>query len=387
MRLPPEGRRHKVKYQYGIELGDIVREFGPEYIKLQGDKILPSQLKALDDIAKCRTKALGGKRYQCSDCKKDFWVYHCCRNRSCPACHGRDTRMWLNKREAQLLGCDYYHIVLTVPKEIRSLFLADQKRLYSMFMKTAAQCVIALAKDNRFVGAIPAILMVLHTWTTDMKYHPHIHMLVSSGGVSEKCDSWISPRNTKWLIPVRALSKLFRRRFRKRLKRYSPKVVSLLPEKTWDDGYNAFCKRFGKGDQAVLNYLGRYVFRIAITNTRILEMDETHVTFRSKNRKTKKWRNIRIRGEEFLRRFVMHILPKGFHKVRYYGLWHHSKKDIQKQARLLLEPVPEVERINDLLMKYLQDRELQNDIFQPECPHCGCKNVFLVAQIKRTRSP
>lgn len=387
MRIPPEERRPQMKYQNDIELGDVVKRFGPAYIESQGDQILPSQLKALDDIAKCRTKDMGGFRYQCSGCEKDFWVYHCCRNRSCPACHGRDTREWLKKREAQLLGCDYYHIVLTVPKEIRSAFLADQKRLYSMFMKTAAECVITLAKDERFMGATPAILMVLHTWTSDMQYHPHIHMLVSAGGVSEDGDYWVLPKNVKWFIPVKALSKMVRKRFHKRLKRYSPQLASSLPGKIWNGGWNAFCKHFGKGDQAVLNYLGRYVFRIAITNARILDMDETHVTFRAKNRKTDKWRKIRIRGEEFLRRFVMHILPKGFHKVRYYGLWHHSKKDIQQKARLLLAPVPEVEKISDLLIQCLEDEDVQTDIFQPECPHCGCKKAFLVDRIERPRSP
>jgi hypothetical protein len=376
-----------MNYQNNIELGDVVRRFGPAYIEAQGERILPSQLKALNDIAKCRTEALGGRMYRCSECHKDFWVYHSCRNRSCPACHGRDTRLWLQKREAQLLGCDYYHVIVTVPGEIRAAFLADQKRLYSLFMKTAANSVIDLSRDERFVGGIPAILMVLHTWSTDIQYHPHVHMLVSAGGVSENGNHWLSPRNAKWLIPVKALSKLVRNRFRKCLECISPRVCASLPQRIWENGWNAFCKHFGKGEKAVLDYLGRYVFRIAITNARIVGMDETHVTFRSKNHKTGKWRNVKLRGEEFLRRFVMHVLPKGFHKVRYYGLWHHSKKELQVRARLLLEPIPNAEKVSDLLMSIAFDGENQDDSFKPECPRCGCKKVLLVFRLDRTRSP
>ena len=376
--------------QNNIELGDVVRRFGPAFLEAQGTRILPSQVKALNDIAKCRTEDLGGSMYHCTKCHKDFWVYHSCRNRSCPACHGRETRLWLQKREAQLLGCDYYHIIVTVPAEIRAAFLADQKHLYSLFMKTVADCLMELVRDKRFVGATPAILMVLHTWSTDMQYHLHVHILVSAGGVSEDGEHWVSPKNIKWLIPVKALSSLVRNRFQKRLERLSPNVYASLPERIWQGGWNAFCKHFGKGEKAVLDYLGRYVFRIAITNARIVGMDETHVTFRCKNHKTGKWRNLRLRGEEFLRRFVMHVLPKGFHKVRYYGLWHHSKKETQVRARLLLEPVPAPEKVKDLLIALIAhevDQEEHDDSFKPECPHCGCKKVLLVARIERTRSP
>lgn len=373
--------------QDNIELADVVRRFGPAFIQAQGDRILPSQSKALDDIAKCRTRELGGRLYRCSECEKEFWVYHSCRNRSCPACHGRDTSLWLRSREAQLLGCDYYHIIVTVPGEIRAAFLADQKRLYSLFMQVVAESVIDLVRDERFVGGTPAILMVLHTWSTDMQYHPHVHMLVSAGGVSETGDQWLVPRNQKWLIPVKALSKLVRNRFRNRLEKLSPKVCASLPQSIWQYGWNSFCKHFGKGDNAVLDYLGRYVFRIAITNARITGMDETHVTFRSKNHKTGKWRIVKLRGEEFLRRFVLHVLPRGFHKVRYYGLWHHSKKEIQIKVRLLLQPVPDCEKVSDLLLSIEVDGERQDDSFRPECPYCGCKKVWFVACMERAGSP
>ena len=369
-----------------IELADVVRRFGPSYIKSQGKRILPSQIKALNDIARCRTKALGGKRYRCTSCQKDFWVYHSCRNRACPACHGRDTRLWLRKREAQLLGCDYYHIIVTAPSQIRASFLADQKRIYSLFMKTVAESVIGLAKDERFVGATPAILMVLHSWATDIQYHPHVHLLVSAGGVSDDGEYWVRPRNEKWLMPVKALSKLVRNSFRKRLKRLDPEAYASLPEIIWKDGWNSFCKRFGKGEKAVLNYLGRYVFRIAITNARIVAMDDSHVTFKCKNRKTGKSQAVKLRGEEFLRRFVMHILPKGFHKVRYYGLWHPGKREFQIRAKLLFEPVS-ASKVKDLLETLTVEEDISEDTFKPECPHCGCAEVLLIADISWSRSP
>ena len=365
-----------------IELADIVRRFGPAYLKSQGSRILPSQKKALEDIAACRTATLGGHQYQCQKCETTFWVYHSCRNRSCPACHGRETRRWLEMRKAQILGCGYYHIVITVPREIRAAFLADQKRMYSLLIKIAAECIIDLARDERFLGAMPAILSVLHTWKGDIQYHPHVHMLVSAGGVSDDGQYWKSPRNSKWLIPVRALSKLIRGRFRAHLERCAPDMLSKLPNKVWRDGWNSFSKYYGKGADTVLDYLGRYVFRIAISNARILSMDKTYVTFRNNNRKS-----IRLTGEEFLRRFVMHVLPRGFHKVRYYGLWHHSKKDLQKRARLLLEVKSGPKDVCELIELVTGDDFIQEESFIPECPRCGCRRVTHLSELRRERSP
>jgi hypothetical protein len=293
----------------------------------------------------------------------------------------------LQKREAQLLGCRYYHIVVSVPNEIRSAFLAHQKRLYSLFMKTVAESVIDLVRDERFVGATPAILMVLHTWSTDMNYHPHVHLLVSAGGVSEHGEQWVFPRHKGWLIPVKALSKLIRTRFQKRLRRLYPTLFASLPQRIWQNGWNAFCKQFGKGQKAVLDYLGRYVFRIAITNARIIDMNDTHVTFRAKNHTTATWRIVKLTGKEFLRRFVMHVLPQGFHKVRYYGLWHHSNKQLQQRARLVLEPVPMLDNVIDLLGDSANENEEQHDSFIPHCPYCGCKEVVGIALLAQTRSP
>jgi hypothetical protein len=365
-----------------IELADIVRRFGPAYLVSQGSRILPSQKKALEDIAACRTAALGGHQYRCQDCDTTFWVYHSCRNRSCPACHGSETRKWLDERTAQILECGYYHIIITIPRQMRSSFLADQKEMYSLLMKVAAECVIDLARDERFLGATPAILSVLHTWTGDIQYHPHVHMLVSAGGVSDDGQYWKSPRNNKWLIPIRALSALIRGRFRAHLERCAPDTLLSLPEKVWRDGWNSFAKYFGRGADTILNYLGRYVFRIAISNARIDSMDGTHVAFRNNNGKS-----IRLTGEEFLRRFVMHVLPKGFHKVRYYGLWHHSKQDLQKRARLLFEATSRPKEIRELIELVKGDDFIREESFIPVCPQCACRSVIHLSELRRDRSP
>lgn len=365
-----------------IELGDVVRRFAPAYLKSQGVRILPSQKKALEDIAACRTAALGGRQYMCQDCNTTFWMYHSCRNRSCPACHGRQTQQWLEKREAQILGCDYYHVIVTVPKEIRDAFLACQKKMYSLLMKTAAKCVNDLARDKRFLGATPAILSVLHTWTGDVQYHPHVHMLVSAGGVSDDGQSWISPRNSKFLVPVKALSALIRGRFKARLKQILPQTYASLPDKVWRDGWNSFSKHYGKGTDKVLEYLGQYVFRIAISNARIISMDDTHVTIRGKNRKI-----VRLKGEEFLRRFVMHILPRGFHKVRYYGLWHHSKIHLQSRARLLLDTAACPKKVRELFIDIPDADGICENKYMIACPQCGCNVVRLKKHVMRMRSP
>ena len=152
----------------GIELADVVRQFKDPYVAEFGDRIMPSQRKALTDIAACMTAEMGGHQYQCRDCGQSFWVYHGCRNRACPACHGHQTREWLASRQAELLPCDYYHVVATVPEETRHLFLSDQKFMYSLFMKTVAGAVIDLTRDRKYLGGTPGILMVLHTWTGQM---------------------------------------------------------------------------------------------------------------------------------------------------------------------------------------------------------------------------
>jgi len=374
-----------------VELGDVVRRFAPAFLTGQGECILPSQQKALSDIAACRTAAMGGHRYRCQDCGERFWVYHACRNRSCPACHGRQIRQWLALRQAQVLPCPYYHLVATVPASMRALILSDQKALYGLFMKTVAQSVLKLLRDPRFLGATPSMLTVLHTWTSDLQYHPHVHALISAGGVTEDGQQWQWPKHKRFLLPVKALSALIRGRMCAHIKKRCPQAHATLPETTWTQGWNTFCKPCGPNPDAVLTYLGRYVFRIALTNARIETMDATHVQIRVKNRHDGQWHSMRLRGEEFLRRFGMHILPRGFHKVRYYGLWHHNKRAQRDAARLLLtaNTKPDISHAKHNAADF-QDAPTtsdSNDVFTPTCPHCNSQQTTLLDQLPRNRSP
>lgn len=374
-----------------VELGDVVRRFAPAFLAAQGERLLPSQRKALSDIARCRTAAMGGHRYRCEDCGEDFWVYHGCRNRSCPACHGHQIRQWLALRHGQVLPCPYYHLVATVPASMRALFLSDQKTLYGLFMKTVAQSILQLLGKPRFLGATPAMLAVLHTWTNDLQYHPHVHVLISAGGVTSDGTHWQCPKHKRFLLPVKALSALIRKRMRALIKKRYPQHYATMPTATWTQGWNTFCKPCGPNSEAVLNYLARYVHRIALTNARIETMDDHHVQFRVKSRRTGQWRSMRLRPEEFLRRFVMHILPRGFHKVRYYGLWHHTKRPQRHQARLLLaahtKPNPPDSTSN---ATDLQPATIPTDfteVFTPTCPRCNSQRIVLVQQLLRNRSP
>jgi hypothetical protein len=375
-----------------IELADVVCQFRDEYIAQFGPRMMPSQKKALADIAACMTAEMGGHQYQCGDCGRPFWVYHGCRNRACPACHGRQMRDWLEARQAELLPCDYYHLVATVPEETRHLFLSDQKLMYGLFMKTVAGAVIDLCRDRKYLGATPGILMVLHTWTSQLLYHPHVHLLVTGGGVSDDGRSWCEPPGA-FLVPVKALSKLIAARFRDALRKARPDAFNRLPRKTWKRPWCSFCKYYGQARNAVVDYLARYAFRIAITNARIVAMDDTHVTFKYKQRDTDQWATCRLTGVEFLRRFLLHVLPKGFHKLRYYGLWHPGKRDLQQRAWLLLvltrrlrsgEPV----LIADVVAeagRTSEDPEASGEGFSPSCPYCGSHQVKHLRE--RCRSP
>jgi hypothetical protein len=224
--------------------------------------------------------------------------------------------------------------------------------------------------------------MVLHSWTGQMRYHPHTHLLVTGGGVSDDGQSWCEPPGT-FLVPVKALSKLIAGRFRDALKKAKPDAFASLPRKTWKREWCSFSKHYGRAKQAVVDYLARYAFRIAITNARIVAMDDTHVTFQYKVRDTGDWETYRLTGVEFLRRFLMHVLPKGFHKLRYYGLWHPSKRHLQQRARLLLSVLGRTRSVEpDLIAEVvaeasgpMEDQHASEEGFSPSCPHCGSQRV------------
>lgn len=235
-----------------LELADVVRQFRDAHAAQFGQRVLPSQKKALDDIAGCMTLAMGGHRYRCQECGDDFWICHGCRNRSCPKCHGRQMQEWLARRKAELLPCGYYHLIATVPGQLRHGFFSDQKFMYSLLMRTVAGAVIDLVRNERRIGVTPGILMILHTWTGQMTYHPHVHLLVTAGRVSDDSRHWLAAPS-KFLLPVRALSKIVRARFRDASERQKPDVFHSLPWKTWKRAWCCCCKPMATANRPSCN--------------------------------------------------------------------------------------------------------------------------------------
>ena len=376
-----------------VELADVVRRFGKEYRLQYGQAMLPSHKRALADIEACCTKQLGGRFYQCDDCTESFWVYHCCRNRACPKCHGTQTQQWLAKRQAELLPCDYYHAVATVPSELRGVFRRHQKLMYGLLMRVSAEAVRELCAKKRHLGALPGILSIFHSWNGQLQYHPHVHMLITGGGISSDGQHW-EPARGKFLVPVRVLSRKIAAKFRAALRKEKLELFATISDTAWRREWVSFCKHYGRGNDAVLNYLSRYVFRTAISNARILAMDDTHVTFRWKDRSSDTWQTERIPGVQFLRRFLQHVLPRGFHRCRYYGLWHASKRDLSSRAWLLLILQKPMDgrvpfTMADLLHVLSQPADAEDlmnphdDDRTPCCPHCGSARTTLLEELPR----
>ena len=376
-----------------VELADVVRRFAPEYRSQYGHVMMPSHRKALSDIAACCTRELGGRLYRCDECDESFWRFHGCRNRACPKCHGKRAQQWLEEREAELLPCGYFHAVATVPSELRNAFRHHQKFMYSLLMRVSAEAVKELCAKKRHLGALPGVLSVLHTCNSRLGFHPHAHMLITGGGITHDGEHW-EPARGEFLVPIGVLSRKIAAKFRDALERERPRLLAAIPARAWRREWVSFLKHYGHGNDAVLKYLSRYVFQTAIGNARILAMDQTHVTFRCRDRSTDTWRTMRLPGVEFLRRFLQHVLPRGFHKVRYYGLWHPSKRSLASRAWLLLilqKPTDATSplKIADLLEALSQLVEIDDrqntgdendDGKSPCCPHCGSRRTRLLAE-------
>jgi hypothetical protein len=314
-------------------LQEIVASHGREYLDRFGDRMLPSHKRALADILACRTEAMGGHLCECEGCGHQHHLHHSCKNRSCPTCNGSDTRKWVAKRETELLPIRYFHVVFTLPSELRNSVRSNQKILYATLMRAAVDTLGKIGLDPKFVGGQLSMLSVLHTWTRALEFHPHVHMLVPGGGL-DKDGEWRCGRK-KFLVPVEALSRIFRARFMKLAKKALPE--EMFPKEVWDKEWVVFCKPTFNRAVKVLRYLGRYVHRIAITNQRILATENGNVTFRYQESKHGTWRTMTLAAGEFLRRYLQHVLPQGFHKVRYYGLLSPANRVTLKRVQLLLE--------------------------------------------------
>jgi len=317
-----------------LELADIVRTVSPE--QRTSWRLLPSQQRVLEAIEQCRTAALGGQLYQCADCARQLYSYHSCGNRHCPKCHGKQSAQWLEQQRAGLLPCPHYLVTFTLPAELRGLARAHPKVVYGLLMGCAAASQQKLLADPQWLGAQASLLAVLHTWTRAMLYHPHVHFLVSAGGLSPDGQQWRRPPNPNFLVPVHALSQIFRAKLRDALEHR--KLSESIPAEFWQrhKKWVVHAKPAGQAEN-VLEYLARYVFRIALVNSRLERFENGQVTLRYRDNRTQQIKRVSLPTAQFLTRFLQHVLPKGFAKVRHYGLASAVCKQRREQARALLK--------------------------------------------------
>lgn len=358
-----------------LEVADILRAAGPETCARLA--VLPSQKRALQAILQCRTAALGGQVYGCEQCGALHYSYHSCGNRHCPKCHGQQTQRWLEQQRARLLPCPYYLLTFTLPSQLRPLARSHQKRLYGLLLNTAAASIQKLCADPQWLGAQPSLLGVLHTWTRAMLYHPHAHFLVSAGGLSADSQHWVPAKHPKFLVPVRALSVIFRAKIQSALK--AAGLLQQVPARVWNQDWVVHAQHAGSG-QKVLDYLGRYVFRIAISQSRLECLQDNHVVFRYRDNRTQQAQRVRLTLADFLQRFLQHVLPKGLAKVRHYGLDSSASGQRHATAMALLQtdsnapasPTPEASPQSTVLPESEQFLR---------CPSCGTGKLVWLAQL------
>ena len=369
-----------------IEVADIFRAAGPSYRATHAGHLSLQQLKVMSAIEHCRTAALGGHVEACADCGHWRIAYNSCRNRHCPKCQGVAARTWLAEREADLLPVGYFHVVFTLPAEVADIAFQNKATIYDLLFRAASETMLTIAADPKHLGARIGITAVLHTWGSAMTHHPHVHMIVPGGGIAPDGSRWISSRPT-FLLPVRVLGKLFRRLFLTRLialhdagrlsffgsaahltdRRAFLRHLAPVRKKRWV----VYAKAPFAGPEAVLAYLSRYTHRVAISNRRLIAFDENGVTFRYKDYRrdsADRQQVMTLASDEFIRRFLLHVLPRGFHRIRHYGLLAGStRKTSLARARELLDVASSPD-----------DRDLDEpDDFRPACPCCGGRMIVI----------
>jgi len=320
---------------------------------------------------------MGGHVFECNHCGKLQYSYHSCRNRSCPKCHKSDNQAWLQGREKELLPVPYYHVIFTLPHELRTFARRNQQKVYGLLIKSAAHSIIKLAADPRYVGGLVGVMAVLHTWGSNLTYHCHVHCLVTGGGLSSDGRTWM-PARENYLVPVRALSRLFRGNFLDRIRRQFEDInlSKSIRQKDWV----VHCKPAVQGSRTVLNYLARYIHRVAITNSRIISADNGKVTFRYKGSGGVRTRTMTVSAEEFIRRFLQHVLPAGVHKVRYYGSWSPSnRKKLCKLQQILAQSG------NDQHVRFEEDTDAVVSVPSEvrACPHCQGGTLIWMRRLPR----
>ena len=392
-----------------LEVADIFRTHGPAWRSTQRGHLSLGQLKVISAIESCRSAALGGHVLQCSACGHREIAYNSCRNRHCPKCQGSAAQRWLEARQADLLPVEYYHVVFTLPAPVSEIAYTNKSVIYSLLFRTAAETLQMIAADPRHLGARIGLTLVLHTWGSALTHHPHVHGIVPGGGLSLDGERWVNCRRG-FFLSVRVLSRLFRRRFLEGLTQAhrqgqlqffgdnaglaDPTAFAMWLAPLRQVDWVVYAKRPFAGPDAVLRYLSRYTHRVAISNRRLVAMDEQGVTFRWKDYRAKgrtKIKTMTLSADEFLRRFLLHVLPTGFHRIRHYGLIANGGR------RDNLEKVRELLQFADNAAALQEDPTTDSADEQPPevttatyvCPDCGAAMciIELLAPSRFIRAP
>lgn len=359
----------------GLELADIFRQYGPAYRQKYAARLLPSHYQAMRAIERCRTPVLGGQVFACPSCGEVRYSYHSCRNRNCPKCQQQQTQAWLEVQQGLLLSVPYFLLTFTLPSELRQFASHNQKLFYHLLFRASAQAAQQLAKDPRFVGGQIGMLGVLHTWTRNLFYHPHVHYLVPGGGISSNGSRWL-PARRDFFLPAKALSKLFRAAFQRALRR-TP-LYTQVSKKVWQRDWVVHCKPVGNG-QAALKYLAPYIHRVALSNRRLVSIEHrgsletSQLTFQYRPSDTGQLKTCTLSVEHFLQRFLQHVLPRGFVKVRYFGFFGATLRSrlaaLQESLLPLTEPLTgQIDQPTIPQVVSWQDHIL--------CPKCGQQMRF-----------
>jgi hypothetical protein len=314
------------------EVAHVLKEHWPKVEKHSG--INTWQLRTLGAVMRCRTHAMGGHVDACADCGSVRISYNSCRNRHCPKCQGKEREQWINNREAELLPVPYFHVVFTLPDTLNGLALGKPQQIYNTLFEAAWETIATFAADPKHLGARPGMISILHTWGQTLSLHPHLHCIVPGGGLTKE-DSWLqakgrdksSIRKAKYLFPVKAMSKVYRAKYVEKIKAKIPGLDKSLIDSLFKKNWVVYAKRPFGHPKAVLEYLGRYTHKIAISNHRIKAIEGDTVTFTYKDyRKGAQKMEMEMDAMEFIRRFSMHILPRGFMRIRHYGILSSSSK-------------------------------------------------------------
>ena len=367
-----------------LEVADIFRAHGSAWRQANAGHVSLDQLKVMSAIESCRTAALGGHVARCEDCSYTTIAYNSCRNRHCPKCQGAAAKEWLAERKAALLPVPYFHVVFTLPAAIADIAYQNKAVIYDLLFKVSAETLTTIAADPKHLGAQIGMTCVLHTWGSALTHHPHVHMIVPGGGIALDGSRWVACR-PGFLLPVRVLSRLFRRLFLQRLTaahkelqffgNHAPladaRVFAAYLAPLHKAEWIVYSKRPFGGPEAVLAYLSRYTHRVAISNSRLIAFDHAAVTFRWKDYRIKgrdRYKVMTLAADEFIRRFLIHVLPHGFHRIRHYGLLAKSScvDNIARARELLAIPKHQAEPA---------DPTDGND--PHPCPHCGGRMIII----------